>query len=55
MIVLEMPVKGPGKGGRVGVNEQQSVIASFSRDTTRGKSRDEKMRLVVLIIALICR
>ncbi|CDS07878.1 hypothetical protein LRAMOSA01827 [Lichtheimia ramosa] len=39
----EMPVKGPGKGGRVGVNEQQSVIASFSRDTTRDEDPREAL------------
>ncbi|KAI9320545.1 WD40-repeat-containing domain protein [Dichotomocladium elegans] len=39
----EMPVKGPGKGGRVGINEQQSVIASFSKDTMRDEDPREAL------------
>ena len=38
-----MPVKGPGKGGRVGTNEQQSVIASFAKDTTRDEDPREAL------------
>ncbi|ORY93643.1 WD40-repeat-containing domain protein [Syncephalastrum racemosum] len=39
----EMPVKGPGKGGRVGVNEQQMVIKGFSKDTTRDEDPREAL------------
>lgn len=42
---LEMPVKGPGKGGRVGVNEQQMVIKGFSKDTTRGEDYTVNIRM----------
>ena len=34
----EMPMSGPGRGGRVGTNTQQHVIKSLSRDTTRGNT-----------------
>ena len=40
---VDMPVKGPGKGGRVGINEQQSVIASFAKDTTRDEDPREAL------------
>jgi hypothetical protein len=33
---LDLPVNGPGKGGRVNMNQQQAVIKSFGKDTTRG-------------------
>ncbi|OAD80047.1 hypothetical protein PHYBLDRAFT_105693, partial [Phycomyces blakesleeanus NRRL 1555(-)] len=39
----EMPVNGPGKGGRVGLNEQQAVIAGFSKDTTRDEDPREAL------------
>ncbi|KAF7732493.1 hypothetical protein EC973_003238 [Apophysomyces ossiformis] len=39
----ELPVKGPGKGGRVGMNEQQVVIASFGKDTTRDEDPREAL------------
>ncbi|KAI9496622.1 WD40-repeat-containing domain protein [Zychaea mexicana] len=39
----DMPVKGPGKGGRVGTNEQQSVIAGFGKDTTRDEDPREAL------------
>lgn len=33
---LDLPVSGPGKGGRVNMNQQQAVIKTFAKDTTRG-------------------
>lgn len=38
----DLPVNGPGKGGRVNMNQQQAVIKSFAKDTTRGKNNDSK-------------
>lgn len=37
-LTTEMPMSGPGRGGRVGTNTQQQVIKSLSRDTTRGNT-----------------
>lgn len=35
----DLPVSGHGKGGRVNMNQQQAVIKTFAKDTTRGRSQ----------------
>ncbi|KAI8374471.1 WD40-repeat-containing domain protein [Radiomyces spectabilis] len=39
----DMPVNGPGKGGRVGMSEQQAVIKSLTKDTTRDEDPREAL------------
>ena len=43
----ELPVTGPGKGGRVGASATQHVVQNLVRDTTR----DEDVRAVLLFCA----
>ncbi|KAG1054439.1 hypothetical protein G6F43_003551 [Rhizopus delemar] len=39
----DLPVNGPGKGGRVNMNQQQAVIKSFAKDTTRDEDPREAL------------
>ncbi|CEG71549.1 hypothetical protein RMATCC62417_07265 [Rhizopus microsporus] len=39
----DLPVSGPGKGGRVNMNQQQAVIKSFAKDTTRDEDPREAL------------
>ncbi|KAI8327414.1 WD40-repeat-containing domain protein [Choanephora cucurbitarum] len=39
----DLPVNGPGKGGRVSMNQQQAVIKSFAKDTTRDEDPREAL------------
>jgi hypothetical protein len=43
----ELPVTGPGKGGRVGASATQHVVQNLVRDTTR----DEDVSLAAIVIA----
>lgn len=45
----ELPVTGPGKGGRVGASATQHVVQNLVRDTTR----DEDVRMVLFVAALL--
>jgi hypothetical protein len=45
----ELPVTGPGKGGRVGASATQHVVQNLVRDTTR----DEDVRILLFVAALI--
>ena len=49
----ELPVHGPGRGGRVGASATQHVVQNLVRDTTR----DEDVRIVLVSICfcLLCR
>lgn len=42
----ELPVTGPGKGGRVGASATQHVVQNLVRDTTR----DEDVSLAAIVI-----
>ena len=49
----ELPVTGPGRGGRVGASATQHVVQNLVRDTTR----DEDVRAMILpctVLALSC-
>ncbi|CAO3620367.1 unnamed protein product [Mucor hiemalis] len=39
----DLPVNGPGKGGRVNMNQQQAVIKTFAKDTTRDEDPREAL------------
>ncbi|KAI8098356.1 WD40-repeat-containing domain protein [Gilbertella persicaria] len=39
----DLPVNGHGRGGRVGMNQQQAVIKSFAKDTTRDEDPREAL------------
>ena len=43
----ELPVTGPGKGGRVGASATQHVVQNLIRDTTR----DQDVRFLILLMA----
>lgn len=45
----ELPVTGPGKGGRVGASATQHVVQNLVRDTTR----DEDVRMLLFVAALL--
>lgn len=45
LLTTEMPMSGPGRGGRVGISTQQHVIKSLSKDTTRGNFRSQKANI----------
>lgn len=45
----ELPVTGPGRGGRVGASATQHVVQNLVRDTTR----DEDVRIVVVLGAFL--
>lgn len=42
----ELPVTGPGRGGRVGASATQHVVQNLVRDTTR----DEDVRAIVVLV-----
>ena len=42
----ELPVTGPGKGGRVGASATQHVVQNLIRDTTR----DQDVRFLILLM-----
>lgn len=39
----DLPVSGHGKGGRVNMNQQQAVIKTFAKDTTRDEDPREAL------------
>lgn len=39
----DLPMSGHGKGGRVNMNQQQAVIKSFAKDTTRDEDPREAL------------
>lgn len=41
--IIDLPVSGHGKGGRVNMNQQQAVIKSFAKDTTRDEDPREAL------------
>lgn len=43
MCTLDLPVTGHGKGGRVNMNQQQAVIKTFAKDTTRDEDPREAL------------
>lgn len=50
----ELPVHGPGRGGRVGASATQHVVQNLVRDTTR----DEDVRIILFsffCLCLLCR
>lgn len=40
---IDLPVSGHGKGGRVNMNQQQAVIKTFAKDTTRDEDPREAL------------
>lgn len=43
MQTIDLPVSGHGKGGRVSMNQQQAVIKTFAKDTTRDEDPREAL------------
>lgn len=43
IFIIDLPVSGHGKGGRVNMNQQQAVIKSFAKDTTRDEDPREAL------------
>ncbi|KAI0085637.1 WD40-repeat-containing domain protein [Irpex rosettiformis] len=48
----ELPVTGPGKGGRVGASATQHVVQNLVRDTTRDE--DVRIELFVTALRILC-
>jgi hypothetical protein len=46
----ELPVHGPGRGGRVGASATQHVVQNLVRDTTR----DEDVRVFLFLASAFC-
>jgi hypothetical protein len=46
----ELPVSGPGRGGRVGASATQHVVQNLVRDTTR----DEDVRVILFFLFCVC-
>jgi WD repeat-containing protein 70 len=46
----ELPVTGPGRGGRVGASATQHVVQNLVRDTTRDQDVRYSFILVVLVV-----
>lgn len=46
----ELPVTGPGKGGRVGASATQHIVQNLVRDTTR----DEDVRICLCLLQCLC-
>lgn len=47
----ELPVTGPGKGGRVGASATQHVVQNLVRDTTRDQDVSVPVALLFLLVA----
>ena len=49
----ELPVTGPGKGGRVGASATQHVVQNLVRDTTRDEDVSALLRIVLFLTVCV--